>query len=73
MASPGRLFIHNAPYSPLQNRILLNFFKGKNMAQLTITNNWICRDLAVACILPPVQTKKRAAVLRLFRNNLDGV
>ena len=28
------------------------------MAQLAITGNWICRDLAVACILPPVQTKK---------------
>ncbi len=28
------------------------------MAQLAITSNWICRDLAVACILPPVQTKK---------------
>ncbi len=29
------------------------------MAQLAITSNWICRDLAVACILPPPFKQKK--------------
>jgi len=30
------------------------------MAQLAITSNWICRDLAVACILPSRSDKKKS-------------
>jgi len=43
------------------------FLREKTIAQLAITSNWICRDLAVAVFCPPFKQKKSRSFAALSK------